>query len=69
MPFADEQVRIDLWCGRGAGGRWHGRVGISVDAEALRRLGLHPDQPTAVVRGPSPPAWWHAEAERAWYRR
>lgn len=62
MPFADEDVRIDLMCGRG-----EGTIGISVRADALWPLGLHPEQPTARPTGPSPPAWWHAAAEqRGW---
>ncbi len=28
------------------------------------RLGLHPDQSSAAVNGPSPPAWWHAAGLR-----
>src|SRR6185295_9708699 len=40
MPFADDQVRIDLACGPDETGRWHGYYGISVDADALRRVGL-----------------------------
>jgi hypothetical protein len=39
MPFADDQVRMKLVCGR----TW-GSVSVSVRADALRRLGLHPDQ-------------------------
>ncbi|GAA3238762.1 hypothetical protein ACFO1B_10095 [Dactylosporangium siamense] len=65
MPFADDQVRVGLACGRDETGRAWGHVDLSVDAEVLRRLGLHPDQPTSRVTGPSPPAWWHAAAERA----
>ncbi|MEU9578199.1 hypothetical protein [Streptomyces chilikensis] len=42
---------------------------IHVRPDALRRLGLHPDQPAARVTGPAPPAWWHAEAERLAARR
>jgi hypothetical protein len=42
---------------------------IHVRPDALRRLGLHPDQPAARVTGPPPPAWWHAEAERLASRR
>ncbi|MER7671698.1 hypothetical protein ABTY61_25020 [Kitasatospora sp. NPDC096128] len=39
-------------------------IEAGVAADALRPLGLHPDRPSAVVNGPSPPDWWHAEAER-----
>ncbi|CAL9443046.1 hypothetical protein [Streptomyces sp. enrichment culture] len=56
MPFAPEEIRIDLMCGRGADGHWHGTIGVNVDATALWRLGLHPGQPTSVVAGTSPPA-------------
>ncbi|MEU6090286.1 hypothetical protein ABZ865_26470 [Streptomyces sp. NPDC047085] len=64
MPFAPEEVRIDLMCGLRDDGHWHGTFGVNVDARALRRLGLHPAQPTSVVDGPSPPRWWHAAGER-----
>ncbi|MBR7837958.1 hypothetical protein KDL01_32095 [Actinospica durhamensis] len=63
MPFEAGEVRYDLVCGRRPDGHWHGSFIIRLDAEALRRLGLHPDQPTAVVTGASPPPWWHAAAE------
>ena len=69
MPFADDEVRVDLRCGPDETGRWHGYFSVGVEAGALRRLGLHPDQPTSRVIGPSPPAWWHAECERTWRRR
>ena len=46
-----------------AGYHWHGRPGIRIHAEALRRPGPHPDQPTAAVPGPTPPLWWHVAAE------
>lgn len=63
MPFPPEQVRIDL-PNSGPRGCW---VRISVAAGALRPLGLHPDQPASHALGESPPAWWHAEAEkRGW---
>jgi hypothetical protein len=68
MPLDGDQVRIDLCCGRDADGRPWGYFGVHVDAGALRRLGLHPDQPASRVTGPSPPAWWHAAAERTWRR-
>ncbi|MER5889497.1 hypothetical protein ABT160_37215 [Streptomyces sp. NPDC001941] len=64
MPLSEDDIRVDLACGVGADGHWHGWFGVRVDAEALRRLGLHPDQPSAAVTGPSPPGWWHAAAER-----
>jgi hypothetical protein len=64
MPFRDSDVRVDLVCGRAGGGRWRGWVRIGIRADALRRLGLHPDQPSARLIGPSPPAWWHHAGER-----
>ncbi|MEV5261201.1 hypothetical protein [Streptomyces anulatus] len=63
-PFAGNLIRCDLACGVGADGHWHGQYVVRVRADALRRLGLHPDQPTAVIAGPPPPRWWHAAAER-----
>ncbi|MEN3609497.1 hypothetical protein [Plantactinospora sp. ZYX-F-223] len=65
MPFDSDDVRCGLACGPGPDGRWRGWYDVRVRAEALRRLGLHPDQPTSTVTGASPPAWWHAAAERA----
>ncbi len=65
MPFPADAVQVDLACGPDADGRWHGWFAIRVDGDALRPLGLHPDQPTSKIIGPSPPAWWHAAAERA----
>ncbi|MYW63198.1 hypothetical protein GTY65_03740 [Streptomyces sp. SID8379] len=65
MPFGQNEVRWDHACGIGPDGHWHGWFDVQVDGAALRRLGLHPTQPTAAVDGPSPPAWWHAAAERA----
>jgi hypothetical protein len=64
MPFSDSDVRVDLACGRADDGRWHGWVDVRIRADALRRLGLHPDQPSARLIGPSPPAWWHHAGER-----
>lgn len=63
MPLRSDEVRFDLFCGRRADGHWHGDFVIYIHAEPLRRLGLHPDQPTSAVAGPSPPTWWHAAAE------
>ncbi|MFF8958454.1 hypothetical protein [Streptomyces sp. NPDC014894] len=65
MPFSDDDLGWDHRCGPGPDGRWRGWFHVRVRPRALRRLGLHPDQPTARVDGPSPPAWWHAAAERA----
>ncbi|ANP49687.1 hypothetical protein J2Z21_004824 [Streptomyces griseochromogenes] len=64
MPFAEEELRIDLMCRMDEDGHWRGTVALNADARALRRLGLHPDQPASAVDGPSPPAWWHAAGER-----
>ncbi|MEU1401129.1 hypothetical protein ABZ471_01955 [Streptomyces sp. NPDC005728] len=64
MPFASEEVRVDLMCRMDEDGHWHGTLGLNVDARALWRLGLHPDQPASVVDAPPPPAWWHAAGER-----
>ncbi|WP_424216636.1 hypothetical protein ACN20G_31415 (plasmid) [Streptomyces sp. BI20] len=63
MPFAPDEIRVDLMCGPGPDGHWHGRFVVGVRPDALRRLGLHPDQPTAAPTAPSPPGWWHAAAE------
>ncbi|MEV7600704.1 hypothetical protein AB0O91_25365 [Kitasatospora sp. NPDC089797] len=68
MPFPPEALRCDAPCGIGPDGRRQCWFVVRVEAEALRRLGLHPDQPTAVVDGPGPPGWWHAEAERRAHR-
>ncbi|MFF5897639.1 hypothetical protein ACFY8O_17115 [Streptomyces argenteolus] len=64
MPFSSGEINFDLACGTGRDGRWHGWFAVHVDADALRRLGLHPDQPNSGTGGPSPPGWWHAAAER-----
>ncbi|MCP9210881.1 hypothetical protein [Streptomyces cucumeris] len=64
MPLAAEEICWDHACGIGPDGHWFGWFRVRVEAAALWRLGLHPDQPAARVTGPSPPAWWHAEAER-----
>lgn len=64
MPFDASEISVNLACGIGADGHWHEWFNIHIHAEALRRLGLHPEQPTAIVSGPTPPGWWHAAAER-----
>ncbi|MFB7617506.1 hypothetical protein [Kitasatospora sp. NPDC056181] len=64
MPFASDEIRWGLTCGRDSDGHWRGWFDVRVQAAALSRLGLHPDQPSARVTGPSPPGWWHAAAER-----
>ncbi|MEV4001256.1 hypothetical protein [Actinomadura sp. NPDC049753] len=65
MPFQNDDITIGLACGRDDDGRPRGWYSVQVRAEALRRLGLHPGQPTSRAAAPSPPAWWHAAAERA----
>ncbi|OLT10488.1 hypothetical protein BJF79_26030 [Actinomadura sp. CNU-125] len=66
MPFRDDEIVIGLACGPDPEtGRWRGWCDIRIEPDALRRLGLHPDQPTSKIVGPSPPGWWHAAAERA----
>ncbi|MFC5106794.1 hypothetical protein [Kibdelosporangium philippinense] len=45
-----------MMCGPGQEG-WECWCGVSVTADALRRLGLHPDQPTSKIVGKTP--WWH----------
>ncbi|MFJ8042039.1 hypothetical protein ACIRBX_16210 [Kitasatospora sp. NPDC096147] len=57
MPFDEQDVRYDLTCGVGPDARWFCSRAVSVRAGALRRLGLHPDQPTSAAADP-PPAWW-----------
>ncbi|WP_426513930.1 hypothetical protein ACPPVO_26925 [Dactylosporangium sp. McL0621] len=69
MPFADDEVRIDVYCGRDESGRPSGSIVLRVAAGALERHGLHPDQPLSRAVGPSPPKWWHAECERRWAGR
>jgi hypothetical protein len=64
MPFDGAELRFGLACGPGGDGRWRGWFSIEVEAEALRRLGLHPEQSSSVVDGASPPEWWHAAGER-----
>jgi hypothetical protein len=51
MPILGQETRIDLMCG--PGGCF---VVINVKADALRRLGLHPSQPSSKIVGPTP--WW-----------
>jgi hypothetical protein len=65
MPFVPDEIRWSLACGKHPDGHWHGWFVVCIHADALRRLGLHPDQPTAIVTGPTPPRWWHAAAERS----
>ncbi|MEU9320525.1 hypothetical protein [Streptomyces sp. NPDC048295] len=64
MPFGPDEIQWGLACGIGPDGHWHGWFDVRIRAGALRRLGLHPDQPTAGATGTSPPGWWHAAAER-----
>ncbi|WP_246102216.1 hypothetical protein [Streptomyces piniterrae] len=65
MPFQDGDIRYDLACGPGPDGRWRGWISVGVRADALRPLGLHPDQPTSTIISPSRPDWWYAAAARA----
>ncbi|MEV7278799.1 hypothetical protein [Streptomyces sp. NPDC093111] len=51
-------MRIDLMCGVRSDGHWHGTIAVRFRADALRRLGLHPDQPTSAPADPLPPKWW-----------
>ena len=44
MPLSDNEIRWDLACGPGPEGRWRGWFTIQIRADALRKLGLHPDQ-------------------------
>ncbi|MEV8452359.1 hypothetical protein AB0467_21580 [Streptomyces sp. NPDC052095] len=69
MPFDPDEMQVGLACGVGPDGHWHGWYDVRVRADALRRLGLHPDQPASEVTGASPPGWWHAAAERGAHRR
>ncbi|MFD9497919.1 hypothetical protein [Streptomyces sp. NPDC060035] len=64
MPFDPDEIQWNSACVIGPDGHLHGWFDMRVSAGALRRLGLHPDQPTAGVTGTSPPGWWHAAAER-----
>lgn len=64
MPFTAGEFYFDLACGIASDGHWHGWFSVRIAADTLRRLGLHPDQPSAEVSGQSPPGWWHAAAER-----
>ncbi|KAB1990210.1 hypothetical protein F8144_03950 [Streptomyces triticiradicis] len=52
-------------CGVRSDGRRHGTILVRVRADALRRLGLHPDQPTSGPADPLPPKWWGPWARRA----
>jgi len=51
MPFEQDEIRWGLACGIGPDGHWHGWFDIRIQADVLRRLGLHPDQPTAKGLG------------------
>nr|WP_256341742.1 hypothetical protein [Streptomyces sp. TLI_105] len=57
-PFAEDEVRVDLMCGVRSDGHWHGTFVVRFRADALQRLGLHPDQPTSAPMDPPPPEWW-----------
>lgn len=68
MPLHPTEIRAGLTCAIASDGHWRGWYEISLHAVALHRLGLHPAQPTATPLGPTPPAWWHAAAERRFHR-
>ncbi|WP_211240805.1 hypothetical protein [Hamadaea tsunoensis] len=57
-------MRVALICGRYPDGTPWGSLNIRIRAQALWKLGLHPDQPAARIVGPTPPAWWRADALR-----
>ena len=44
MPLSDNDVRIDVICGKDADGHWRGWFRVQVESGALRRLGVLPDQ-------------------------
>ncbi|GAA3015452.1 hypothetical protein GCM10020229_28290 [Kitasatospora albolonga] len=58
MPFDEADFRIDLMRCRDPEGRVYCHSQFSIRADALRRLGLHPDQPTSAAADPPPPKWW-----------
>nr|WP_286251982.1 hypothetical protein [Streptomyces graminofaciens] len=65
MPFGGDEFTWDRMCAPDpADGRWRAWVTVRVRAEALWRLGLHPDQAASVGGSASPPGWWHAAGER-----
>ena len=64
MPFDPTEIRWSIACAPGPDGHWQNWSDIQIRADALRRVGLHPDQPSAIVTAPSPPPWWHHAAER-----
>jgi hypothetical protein len=43
-PFADDDIRIDLACGKTPDGHPQSWYAIKVRSSELRRLGLHPDR-------------------------
>lgn len=69
MPFSWDEIGFDLFRVRHADGRMGCVAGVRVRAGALWALGLHPDQPSSRVVGPSPPGWWHAAGERSPWAR
>ncbi|WP_037607160.1 hypothetical protein [Streptacidiphilus rugosus] len=62
MPFAPQETRISLACGRDPDGRPRGWYGVEVRETVLRRFGLHPDQPTSRPAEPRPPRRWYTMA-------
>lgn len=63
-PFAESELVIDHFCGRHKDGTPWGSFSFKIRPSALRRLGLHPDQPTSRIVGPAQPRWWRADALR-----
>jgi hypothetical protein len=57
MPFSGTELRYTLACGPDETGRWRGWFTVQAEATALRRLGLHPDQPASRIVAPAP--WWY----------
>ncbi|NUP50653.1 MAG: hypothetical protein HOW97_25575 [Catenulispora sp.] len=63
MPFDTGDILVNLMCGKRPDGHWFGVYQLQVRASALRKYGLHPDQPWSDVLA-SQPAWWRADALR-----
>lgn len=47
ISFSGDEMRFALACGKGPDDRWHGQLMIMIQAGALRRFSLHPDQRAA----------------------
>lgn len=63
-PFTESEFVVDHICSRGKDGTPRGWFTFKIRASALLRLGLHPEQPTSHIVGPSQPRWWRADALR-----